>query len=343
MPQRGRGRGSAVGPPWQALRGAPRSSRLGTSGAWALCCLPSSPSPETPPHGPSSLRRLPLGGRRVWTARPTGDSSEGPLRLPVSRQDLPLVRPVLPPSLRVPWVPVPQAAFQKAQPRRPLAPRPLPCPTGAISRRVPSGGRVARTPEEAAELGQPRACGGHSVRVRCVCTVAQSLGAVSSAWLTAQNRPLSQGARAWGSRAVRGGSGSACRGMCNSLYPLDASNNPSCDNQNDSRHCCMSPARQNCSQARASALTHQTSPATAGGNPSLDCGPRPCPSCLQGSGGPSQSQGTRGSEAGWGRPHRDTSPGPSRWSCNRPGQQLPPPSPSGLTKHKPGPPGGEEA
>lgn len=101
MPQRGRGRGSAVGPPWQALGGAPRSSRLGTSGAWALCCLPSSPSPETPPHGPSSLRRLPLGGRRVWTARPTGDSSEGPLRLPVSRQDPPLVRPVLPPSLRV--------------------------------------------------------------------------------------------------------------------------------------------------------------------------------------------------------------------------------------------------
>lgn len=97
--------------------------------------------------------------------------------------------------------------------------------------------------------------------------------------------------------------------------------------QNDPRHCCMSPARQNCSQARASALTHQTSPATAGGNPSLDCGPRPCPSCLQGSGGPSQSQGTRGSEAGWGRPHRDTSPGPSRWSCNRPGQQLPLPAP----------------
>lgn len=128
------------------------------------------------------------------------------------------------------WAPVPQAAFQKAQPRRPLAPRPLPCPTGAISRHIPSGGRVARTPEEAAELGQPRACGGRSVRVRCVCTVAQSLGAVSSAWLTTQNRPLSHGARAWGSRAVRGGSGSACRGMCNSLYPLDASNNPSCDN-----------------------------------------------------------------------------------------------------------------
>lgn len=81
--------------------------------------------------------------------------------------------------------------------------------------------------EEAAELALPHACSRHSARFRC----AWPLSREEVAAVTNHTEPSPEPERlGLGSLVVGGGSGSVCRRMFNSLYPLDASNDPSCDN-----------------------------------------------------------------------------------------------------------------
>lgn len=106
--------------------------------------------------------------------------------------------------------------------------------------------------------------------------------------------------------------------------------------QNDSRHCYMSPARQNCSQVRTTALTHQTSPATVGGDPRLD------PAVDQGlAPAASRDPGTRakarahGAARQGGGVHTETPlQVPTAHHATSPASSFPAPSPSSLMKHR---------